>query len=165
MHHPIPLAVVVMFVTGCGSPAHEALPQVAPPLGNETVRIRLASCDTPLPPVVSDLGETCSPSAVGATIPERDVCRMLKALKARVESPASDAAVTGSDRWSRIRQIGICQREVPTGASTQASGAPKKETLITIEAVALDSRVSGHFFAELVKGTTDVRTGGAWSGR
>ena len=136
-------------VASCSQPVD--LPPAATPLGHDTVRIQL-SCSTPVPPVVSDLGEQCAPAAVGKAIAEEQVCRLLDALKLKVED-----GNTSSHQWSRIRQVGICQLDIPA-----ASG--KRDSVIRIEAVASDSEVSGSFFAYLVKGTTEVHTGGSWRG-
>jgi hypothetical protein len=151
---------VILSTTGCGS----GVPRVPTPLGFDTVQVNLPSCSTPLPPVRKD---GCSPLAIGISIEEKYVCRMLDALKARVEAaPRGWLLLRGGD-WSRVRAVSVCRYQEPTGNDSRSGANSNTQPMIVIEAVVADSDASGKVFAELVEGSNEVRTGGTvnWRGK
>lgn len=94
----------IVAVAGCDVSKVEP-PEIAKPLGYETVQVQLPGCPIPLPPVRDD--GSCGASEIGKSIDVKDVCRMLVALKDWVASAPKDAPSVHPDDWARIRAVCI----------------------------------------------------------
>jgi hypothetical protein len=84
-------------------------PEIAKPLGYDTVDVSLPGCATPLPPVRDDIN--CGALEIGKSIDGRDVCHLLQTLKNWVASAPADAPTVHPDDWTRVRAVCV-SREV-----------------------------------------------------
>lgn len=84
-------------------------PEIAKPLGYDTVDVSLPGCATPLPPVRDDIN--CGALEIGKSIDGRDVCHLLQTLKHWVASAPADAPSVHPDDWTRVRAVCV-SREV-----------------------------------------------------
>jgi hypothetical protein len=148
--HTVVWTAVIVLATGCRS----KVPRVPKPLGFETVDVHLKSCQTPLPPVRKD---GCAPSAIGVSIEEKYVCRVLDALKVQVEARSW---FRRRGDWARVRAVSVCRYQMLTGNDKRIGTNPNTQPTIVIEAVVADSDASGVITAELVEGSNEVRTSG-----
>ena len=110
------LAVVLVLAAGCNSTDAD-LPEIAAPLGYDTVRVELAECKTPLPPVRDT--SRCGASEIGNSIDVNDVCLLLQALKDWVESGPADAPSVHADDWPRVRAVCVSRLGWPPPISSK----------------------------------------------
>ena len=128
MHTRRSLVVVVValvLAAGCNSTDAD-LPEIATPLGYDTVHVELSGCSTALP-LLRD-NSRCGVSEIGKTINVNDVCFLLTALKDWVKSGPADAPPVHADDWPRVRaacvsrlgpSITVSSREWPRLVLTQ----------------------------------------------
>jgi hypothetical protein len=103
MHTRRSLVVVVValvLAAGCNSTDGD-LPEIATPLGYDTVHVELSGCNTALPPLRDS--SRCGVSEILKTINASDVCFLLTALKDWVTSGPADAPSVHADDWPRVR--------------------------------------------------------------
>ena len=80
-----------------------APPEIAKPLGYETVDVSLPGCATPLPPVRDDI--SCGALQIGESIDGKAVCHLLEALKNWVASGRVSHSVWTSSHEERIAPL------------------------------------------------------------
>ena len=142
MHTRRSLVVVVaalVLAAGCNSTDAD-LPEIAMPLGYDTVHVELSGCTTALPPLRDN--SRCGVSEIGKTINLSDVCLLLTALKDWVKSGPADAPSVHADDWPRVRaacvsrlgpSITISSKEWPRVVLTQER-PPVRSALLRLEA-------------------------------
>ncbi len=106
------LLVAAVLVGGSGCDAisgvgcnvtNTAAPEIAKPLGYDTVDVPLPACATQLPPVRAD--RECGASEIGKSIDPKDVCHLLGALRRWVASGPADAPSVRPDDWNHVRAV------------------------------------------------------------
>jgi hypothetical protein len=97
------VAVVALVVTGGCDSSDPELPEIATPLGYDTVRVELSGCNVPLPPVRDS--SRCGAAEIGKSIDLKDVCQLLVALKGWVDSGPADALSVHADDWPHVRAV------------------------------------------------------------
>jgi hypothetical protein len=100
--HLLFAAVILIGGAACNSINTDA-PEIAKPLGYDTVEVPLPGCPTPLPAVRDDVG--CGARQIGKDIDGNDVCHLLEALKTWVASGPADAPSVHPDDWTRVRAV------------------------------------------------------------
>lgn len=120
------LAVVLVLAAGCNSTDAD-LPEIATPLGYDTVRVELSGCTIALPPLRDN--SRCGASEIGKTINVNDVCFLLTALKDWVESGPADAPSVHADDWPRVRAVCV----VRLGPSITVSSIEWPRVVLTQE--------------------------------
>ena len=78
-------------------------PEIAKPLGYDTVDVFLSGCSTPLPPIRND--SRCGAAQIGKSIDAGVVCQLLVGLKNWVASAPKAAPSVNPDDWSRVRAV------------------------------------------------------------
>ena len=114
---------------GCNV-TNTAAPEIATPLGYETVDVPLPGCAIPLPPVRA--GIECDASEIGKSIDPKDVCHLLGALTRWVASGPADAPSVRPDDWSLVRAV--CVRRLVRGTSARKQPRPPPLTFLQLEA-------------------------------
>lgn len=123
--HLVFVVAVLVGAAGCDSMDVQP-PEIAKPLGYETVDVALASCATPLPPV-RDNGQ-CGATQIGKSIDVNDVCQLLVALKDWVASGPKDAPSVRPDDWTRVRAVCV-SRSVWAPSSHEEKRFPYRSSL------------------------------------
>jgi hypothetical protein len=133
------MVVALVLAAGCNSTDAD-LPEIATPLGYDTVHLELSGCPTALPPLRDN--SRCGVSDIGKTINVNDVCFLLTALKDWVTSGPADAPSVHADDWLRIRavcvsrlgpSITVSSKEWPRVVLTQER-PPVRSALLRLEA-------------------------------
>jgi len=84
-------------------------PEIAKPLGYDTVDMPLPGCATPLPPVRDEI--SCGALQIGRSIGNREVCHLLDSLRNWVASAPANAPSVHPDDWRQVRAVCV-SREV-----------------------------------------------------
>jgi hypothetical protein len=128
-------AAALIVVAACRSPIGD-LPEIAEPLGYETVRVELPGCATRLPPVRDS--NRCGASEIGNGIDPNDVCLLLTGLQTFAESEPAWVPSTHhndwpqvrsvhAEDWSRVRAVCVTRHVARQIIVEQASGKPGTE--------------------------------------
>jgi hypothetical protein len=102
------VAAVLIGVAGC-SFTNSDPPEIAKPLGYDTVEVPLPGCSTRLPPVRDDIN--CGALTIGKSIDNREVCHLLESLRNWAASAPADAPSVHPDDWIRVRAVCV-SREI-----------------------------------------------------
>jgi hypothetical protein len=98
------IAAVLIGAAGCNFMNADP-PEIAKPLGYDTVDVPLPGCPTRLPPVRDD--PNCGVGEIGKSIDTKDVCHLLGTLENWVASGPAEAPSVHSDDWTRVRAVCI----------------------------------------------------------
>ena len=123
--------LAVVLVAGCNSTVAD-LPEIATPLGYDTVRVELSGCNIALPPLRDD--SHCGASEIAKTINVDDVCFLLTALKDWVESGPADAPSVHADDWHRVRAVCVARLGPSITISSKGKPAQVGSALLRLEA-------------------------------
>jgi hypothetical protein len=130
--------VVALVVAGGCDSRNLDLPEVATPLGYDTVRVELARCSTPLPPVRDD--SRCGASEIGKSIDVNDVCLLVRALKGWVESGRVEDASVHADDWPRVGAVCVARLKGPEisrlvwAPAARPQESPSNRSVLRLEA-------------------------------
>lgn len=124
-HRLFVVAALLVGAAGCNVPNVEP-PEIAKPLGYETVDVLLPGCSTRLPPV-RDNG-SCGATQIGESIDVKDVCQLLVALKDWVASAPKNAPSVHSDDWTRVRAVCV-SRGVWVRSPHETENLPRRSFL------------------------------------
>jgi hypothetical protein len=116
------VAAVLVGAAGCSGLMDTAPPEIAKPLGYDTVDVSLPGCATPLPPVRDDI--SCGALQIGKSIDGKDVCHLLEALKNWVASGPPEAPSVHLDDWTRVRAVCV-SRAVSSSAHEERIAPPR----------------------------------------